>query len=235
MKTQNEMFSFGDGSSIPNRPKEPRNFNKMRIKDEMKLDLKLAISHSGSSVSRFKLYPIEEVSENSNCSMTSAGRYRMERDAEIQRMLEENKNLGRNRPKSSHRKFKPPIEVKELKPVTRNPSEESITPSVFKDSQESPIEEKANDQKPPDFDADKKLKELNTAVDDILSYKQSHIHRLSASSSYEYHLRKLMPSVQKTSSVELLSNSRSTTSTLYSHQTTSCFGRLFCPSKKSRR
>jgi len=227
MKTQ---IGVGDGSSILNRPKKTRNFNKMKIKDEMKLDLKLAASRSGSDRSRFKLYPIEEVSENSNCSETSNSRFRAARDAEIQRIIEENKILGRNRPKSSHRKVKSVTEVKELKPVILNPSEESVTASVF---EESPTD----DKKPSDFDPDKKMEELDAAVDEILSYKHSHIQRLTASSSYEYQKRMLMKSIQNTSSLVPLSmiNSRSTTSTLGNNETTSCFGKLFCPSKKSRR
>lgn len=223
MKKQKEMFEIGDGSVSK---KETRKFHKMKIKDEMKLDLKLAASRSGSDRSIFKLYPIEEVSENSSQSESSNHRIRIERDAEIQRVIEENKKLGMIRPKSAHARIKPVIEVRTLKPITFNPSEESVMASVFK---ESPNDD---EQKSLDFDADQKIAELDAAMEEILNYKQSQIQRLFVSSSYEYHKRMLRQNMSKTSSMV---HTISTTSTLLSNQTTSCFGKLFCPSKKSRR
>lgn len=227
MNKKKEMFGIGDGS-VPK--KDTRKFNKMKIKEEMKLDLKLAPSHSGSDRSRFKLYTIEEVSENSSQSESSNHRMRIERDAEIQRVIEENKKLGMNRPRSAHAKIKPLIEVRTLKPVTSNPSEESVMASVFKEGPNNDV-----DQKSIEFDADQKIAQLDAAMEEILDYKHSQIHRLSDSSFYEYHKQKQMlrQNMDKTSSMVV--QTTSTTSSLLSHKTTSCFGKLFCPSKKSRR
>ena len=218
MESQKQMCGIGDG------------VNKMKIKDEMKLDLHLSSSHSSSNRPRFKLYPIEEVTEQS--SNSSSRRLRTERDTEIQRILEEYKRLGMNRPKSSHRQNMAVDKVNVWKPVALKSSEESVMASVFVDNRNDATN---NEKKPAELGADKKIAEFDAAVDEILTYKHSQICRLSVASSYEYQKRMLLQN--KSSSLEQLSMSKSLsiTSTLRSYKTTSCFAKLFCPFGKSRR
>ncbi|KAL7041446.1 hypothetical protein ACKWTF_000781 [Chironomus riparius] len=230
MKTQNRMCAVGDG--FPIRKRELRNLNRMKVKDEMKLDLHLISSDSSSNRSRFKLYPIEEVTEESSNSQTSTRRLRTERDAEIQQIIEDNKRLGMNRPRSSNRRNITANDLQAWKSDTFNPSKESVMASVFAENQE---EERNSEKISADFDADKKISELNAHVNDIVSYKHSQIQQIVATSSSQYH--KFMLRKNKSSSLQpiLINQATSTTKMIRTKTTTSCFGKLFCPFWKSRR
>lgn len=75
-------------------------FCALKIRDEMKIDLQQHESSSQSSVRSFKIYPIEEASENASQASSKMRLQQIQKCEEIRRIVHENKSKSALRPKS---------------------------------------------------------------------------------------------------------------------------------------
>lgn len=234
----NEKYAtcIGDGFSIaPPRPKKssPKAFeHQIRIKDEMKIDLRQPLSGSTSKQSSlYRLYPIEEVSERSCSSRRSRRSNSQER---VQKFLEENRARAQNRPCETSRRLKMNKDFEIRKPFYT--SEESELNSTF-------TEEKAGEVAKGISAAKNNKSNLNfsetTQSDSITSFKRAHIQRLSNDSVQVYQSRLLRYNEDCSNQVDRSSYTDDDLSTIRTYSTTKCnsccFGKFFKNIRKSKK
>lgn len=202
----NKKFETGDGinCSLPKmKPIKPLAKHSkafevpIRVKDEMKIDLRQAVSISSSTSRRssiYKLYPIEEVSENSSNSCLSL---RISEHKKVQKIIEDNRAKAKIRPGSAGRKMR---EVR--KPFV--PSEKSTIDSELCENVDADAVAKALTES--QFMSSEEVSESES----ISSYKHAQINRLSCDSMRVYQQRLIKQSQRSTSSCNTQQQSLST-------------------------
>lgn len=190
-----EDFAVGDGTSIP---KPSIALKKLKIKDEIKQDLHMVPSLSNSINSRLKLFPIEEVSENSRSTSSSRKKRNLEERERIRKMLEENLKCSQIRPKNGRGKFKAamPENVTEIYHA-KNTSEQSIAESIFKNSVK-------NSSKESEFNGSQKIQKVDSEIESILAYKHNQIQQIVWKSKY---LDQISPNYSENKKIRSNSNS----------------------------
>lgn len=216
----------GDGKLhfLPSKSQSSKAFKHLKIKDEVKIDLKNVDSSSTSSArSPPKMYPIQEVSEGVSHASSKMIIEHNRRMLEVQKMMEANKN--KPRPKSRSRnspKVQSPLlvnsDVEILKPFC--PSDESQSESEFAEEfEQSRLKNEASTYQD-------RLNQFNSSYGSLASFKRAQIHRLTSDVN-EYHGRRQQSRSNDDSRHDLLSIR--TYSTTNSGQQGSCFGCIFKP------
>lgn len=182
LKNASKKFENGDGFLIAPTPPErtaTKAFGQqMKLRDEMKIDLGGIPSTSSSkqSYDLNKLYPIEELSERSSTSRPSKPNLAQQK---IQRILEENRVRGQNRPMSASRRIKMDKDFEIRKPYFT--SEESEMNSAFNETEANEVAKVISASQPTPSDT--------TLDDSVCSFKRAQINQLSYDSMQRYQSR----------------------------------------------
>jgi hypothetical protein len=162
----------------------------IRVKDEMKIDLRQSISSTSSRRSSiYKLYPIEEVTEDSSNSCFSL---RISEHKRVQKILEDNRAKAVNRPGSARRKMRLNKDFEIRKPFV--PSEKSTMDSELCENMDAIAVAKTITKS--QFTNTEEV----TESDSISSYKRAQINRLSSESMQIYQQRLIKQSQRYSSS-----------------------------------
>lgn len=197
-------------SSAPSKANTSKAFKPMKIRDEVKIDLRTYEQSDRASLrSACKIYPIDEVSENASRASSKMRVEQNKKRQEVQRIMEENKSRARCRPTGNANKY-PSImqtmhdEVEIYKQPLFYRSSQSIVESVFEDHpQRSPS------TSPP---GSEDRYDLYNRFGSITSFKRAQIHKLSNDSiAYqerrEQHLKKFDDSYQDLMTIRTYSSS----------------------------
>lgn len=244
-----QKCSIGDGAKNGakkplNKPSSPpehslqKAFAHMRVADEAKLDLRKLESYTPNVRSACKIYPIDEVSENSSRASSKMRVQQYQKKLEAQRVIESNKKCSNNRPTSRRPSkhvsaFLDEREVEIFRPVYT--SEESVVGSAFAEHLESSPETS------PERKSQARFEQLSSPFGSLASFKRAQFHRLSNDllefqNSYEY--RRWKTKNYEDTNHELMSVRTYSTG---SSGSASCFGCLvkpltsFCRKKSSKR
>lgn len=233
-------FAQGDCPQVPQIQNAPPNvshtFKHLKIKEEMRIDLKQQFSSPPCSTdSNFrKLYPIEEVSENSNYMQLLIDEKKHD---DIRKILEENLLQSINRPNNSKRKAKQRQilslldEVIEIHKASYASSKQSVVASAFA---ETPFDS---------FDLQNEMEEMTKSTENLLAYKRDVINRLNSDSRFLKRRTKLSENVSSSKVSSLKSDNdfssfqtNSNTTICKSNGTTSCLDlfRYCMKTKKSK-
>lgn len=211
-----------DSSTVQKLPKPPVYGTHIKIKDEMKIDLRRSKSCSSSNHSNlFNLYPIKEVPESDMEQNSSAQPSKqLVQPDNIQRILEENRVKAQNRPND-----KRTINL-ERDFIIRKPffaSEESVMNSTFGDFNGEAIAKviSASHKAMSDFSLE----------DSVTSYKRAHCNRIAEESKVAYRSLLEEKSIDNCSNITIFSSESSTSFRSRSSSSNSCT--LCCFSKKN--
>jgi hypothetical protein len=170
----------------PPKPAPRKTFLPLKIKEEVKIDLRKNEDDEAANIqSAHKIFPIDEISENSSRDSSKMRIHQIKKQQEIQRLLESNKRSAMTRPGSRRPEQKSPIsnhdgiQVHLLhKPFYS--SELSITGSEFLDDKKNKTPERKESQvqtqRDPQFGS-------------LSSFKRAQIHRLSLEAVEMYNQR----------------------------------------------
>ena len=208
----------------PQKLSSSKGFKLLKIKDEVKIDLrKYESSSSSSRCSRPKIYPIEEVSENVSRASSRMILQQNKKIQELQKVLEENKNKARplTRSRVSPLKKLSPVRVKSDVQVLKSigPPDECQSESEFAEEFEETNKMKGNSS----YSA--RLKQFSTSVESFDSFKLEQIRRLSREATQYGHQRQLTS--RPTDSHQDLLSIRTYSTTNSNRE--SCFGCIFKP------
>lgn len=206
----------------PHKAASSKGFKLLKIKDEVKIDLrKYESSSSSSRCSRPKIYPIEEVSENVSKASSRIIFEQNRKMQELQKILEENKNKARPKTRS---RVSP---MKKLSPL-RVTSDVQVLKSIGPPDECQSVSEFAeefveNNKMNANSSYSARLKQFSTSLESFDSFKLEQIRRLSRDATqYQHHqTSRLTDSHQDLLSVRTYSTTNSNRE--------SCFGCIFKP------
>lgn len=222
-----ESTSQSPTRSTKTKGRSSKAFTQMKIKDEVKIDLRqYESSDNGSVRSTCKIYPIEEVSENVSRASSKMRIDQFKKRQEVQRIMEDNKNRAKCRPTGNATNKYPSMmqlhdEIEIFRPAFYQ-SSQSLVASAFEDHLvRSPSSSPSKSEVRSEY--------LYDRFGSLASFKRAQIHKLSNDSlAYqerrERHIKKFDDSYHELMTIRSYPSSDS--------RPTSCFGCFVKPFAK---
>lgn len=205
-------------ASIPlsSKGRTAKAFTQMKIKDEVKMDLREDKSSDRLSFrSACKIYPIDEVSENASRASSKMQTELLRKRQEVQRIVEENKSRAKCRPGNNANKYSSMMQLHEEVEIGKPPFHRSSHSAIEDDG------ERISSRSPP------KSEDRFNSFGSLSSFKQYQIQRLSNDClAYQDEKKRHMQKFDDSYNERLTIRSYSSRDV---RQPTSCFGCFMKP------